>query len=183
MRPISMASTSMLSPCSTGSACRPILTFATICPGPIPRSSICSNGRAIPTTATKLSEKIAAVTPWKKENIDKLIAPEHFDLNRPEAFRNEINLVKLRQATTVADKIAVDIDRLFEWAKPGSKFWVCHQIAEDIRKAIRARYDEDVWEQVVKPLERPASRTSEAGAHRLSARATGPDRLGRHGRR
>src|SRR4030095_4686168 len=27
-----------------------------------------------------------------------------------------------------------------------------HQIAEDIRKALRARYDEDVWEQVVKPL-------------------------------
>ena len=52
----------------------------------------------------------------------------------------------------MADKIAVDIDRLFDWAKPGSKFWACHQIAEDIRKAIRARFDEEDWEQVVKPL-------------------------------
>ena len=60
--------------------------------------------------------------------------------------------VKLRQAMAVGDKTAVDINRLFDWAKPGSKFWVYHQIAEDIRKAIRARYDEDVWEQVVKPL-------------------------------
>ncbi|WP_143598329.1 neuraminidase-like domain-containing protein, partial [Tolypothrix sp. NIES-4075] len=33
-----------------------------------------------------------------------------------------------------------------------SKFWVCHQIAEDIRKAIRARYDQEDWEQLVKPL-------------------------------
>ncbi len=99
-----------------------------------------------------LSQKIADVTNWKPENISKLLKPEHFDLNHPEAFRNEVNLVKLQKALIVADKIAVDIDRLFDWAKPGSKFWACHQIAEDIRKAIRARYDQEDWEQVVKPL-------------------------------
>jgi len=99
-----------------------------------------------------VSAQVAAVTGWKTDNLDKLIIPEHFDLNRREDFRNETNLVKLRHATIVADKIGVDIDRLFEWAKPGSKFWVCHQTAEDIRKAIRARFDEDAWEQVVKPL-------------------------------
>jgi len=105
-----------------------------------------------PDDATKLSEKIAAVTGWKKENIEKLTTPEHFDLNRPEAFRNEVNLVKLRNAVVVADTIGVDIDRLFKWAMPASQFWLCHQIAEDILKAIRARYDQEDWEQVVKPL-------------------------------
>ena len=105
-----------------------------------------------PDDPTKLSEKIAGATTWKQNDIDKLIAPAHFDLDQPKAFVNEVDLVKLRQATSVANKIAVDIDRLFDWAKPGSKFWPSHQIAEDIRKAIRARYDEDVWEQVVKPL-------------------------------
>lgn len=104
------------------------------------------------TDATELSKKIADVTTWKQDNIEELIKAEHFDLKRPEAFRNEINLVKLQHALVVADKIAVDIDRLFEWAKPTSKFWVCHQIAESIRKAIRARYDQEDWEQVVKPL-------------------------------
>jgi hypothetical protein len=114
---------------------------------------------AKPVDATKLGEKIAAlsqkiadVTTWKQENIEKLLKPEHFDLKHLEAFRNEVNLVKLQHALVVADKIAVDVDRLFEWARPGSKFWVCHQIAEDIRKAIRARYDQEDWEQVVKPL-------------------------------
>jgi hypothetical protein len=101
---------------------------------------------------SKLNEKIATVTAWKKENVDKLLKAEHFDLNHPDAFRNEANLVKLRSAIVVADKIAMDIDRLFEWARPGSKFWLCHQIAESIRKAIRARYDQEDWEQVVKPL-------------------------------
>ncbi|MEG3918511.1 neuraminidase-like domain-containing protein [Microcoleus sp. T3_A4] len=114
---------------------------------------------AKPVDATKsgekiatLSQKIADVTTWKPDNIEKLLKAEHFDLKSPEAFRNEVNLVKLQHALVVADKIAVDIDRLFEWAKPTSKFWVCHQIAEDIRKAIRARYDQEDWEKVVKPL-------------------------------
>jgi peptidoglycan hydrolase-like protein with peptidoglycan-binding domain len=100
----------------------------------------------------ELSQKIADVTNWKPENIEKLLKPEHFDLKRLEAFHNEVNLVKLQKAIAVADKIAVDIDRLFDWAKPGTKFWACHKIAEDIRNAIRARYDQTDWEQVVKPL-------------------------------
>ncbi|NUN67052.1 hypothetical protein HCU40_20415 (plasmid) [Pseudanabaena biceps] len=105
-----------------------------------------------PDKIAALSQKIADVTNWKRENIDKLLKIEHFDLKHPEAFHNEVNLVKLQKAIEVADKIAVDIDRLFNWAKPGTKFWACHQIAEDIRNAIRARFDQTDWEQVVKPL-------------------------------
>ena len=101
---------------------------------------------------TNLSQKIADVTNWKLENIEKLHKPKHFNLKYLEAFSNEVNLIKLQKAIAVADKIAVDINRLFEWAKPGTKFWDCHQIAEDIRKAIRARFDQEDWEQVVKPL-------------------------------
>ncbi|MBV8883138.1 MAG: hypothetical protein JO235_03955 [Chroococcidiopsidaceae cyanobacterium CP_BM_RX_35] len=101
---------------------------------------------------TQLSSKIASITNWNQTNIDLLIQPDHFDLYELADFSNEINLIKLQKALQVADKVAVDINRLFDWAKPGSKFWACHQIAEDIRKAIRARYTEDDWEQVVKPL-------------------------------
>lgn len=99
-----------------------------------------------------LSQKIADATRWKPESIEKLLTPEHFDLHNLKAFSNEINLVKVQKALGVADKIGMDIDRLFDWAMPTSKFWLCHQIAEDIRKAIRARYDQEDWEQVVKPL-------------------------------
>src|SRR5262249_23782728 len=92
------------------------------------------------------------VTGWKKEKVEQLIAAGHFNLKDLDAFRNEVNLVKLQKALQVADKIGVDIDRLFEWAKPGTKFWACHKIAEDIRKAVRARFDQEDWEQVVRPL-------------------------------
>jgi hypothetical protein len=105
-----------------------------------------------PDDAKKLGEKIASATLWKKEDIDKLITPAHFDLNRPEDFRNEVNLAKLQKALKVKDKIGTDIDRLFTWANPVSKFSVCHQIAEGIRATLRARYDQDDWEKVIKPL-------------------------------
>lgn len=105
-----------------------------------------------PDDATKLSGHIAAVTLWDKVYIERLIAPEHFDLNRPEAFLNEINLVKLQQALKVSDVVGTDIDRLFAWANPLSRFTVCHQIAEDIRATLRAHYDQEDWEQVIKPL-------------------------------
>ncbi|WP_211450788.1 neuraminidase-like domain-containing protein [Collimonas antrihumi] len=105
-----------------------------------------------PDDAAKLSEKIDAVTLWDKRDIKKLMAPEHFDLDHPEAFHNEINLIKLQKALQISTAIGTDIDRLFEWANPVSKFSVCHQIAEDIRATLRARYDQEDWELVVKPL-------------------------------
>jgi hypothetical protein len=105
-----------------------------------------------PDATTALSKKIAAATQWEPGDIVKLITPQHFDLDHPEAFRNEINLVKLQKALQVSDAIGTDIDRLFAWANPVSRFSVCHQIAEGIRATLRARYDQEDWEQVVKPL-------------------------------
>lgn len=99
-----------------------------------------------------LSARIAGTTQWKQDDIDHLISAEHFDLNDPANFRNEVNLVKLEKALAVAKRIGVDIDRLFKWAAPGSRFHECHQIAQSIRSAIRARFSEDDWEQVVRPL-------------------------------
>jgi hypothetical protein len=105
-----------------------------------------------PGDAAKLSAKISEATLWNQRDVEKLIAPEHFDLNRREAFRNEINLVKLQKALSVAGVIDTDINRLFDWTNPVSRFSVCHQVAEDIRAAFRSRYELEDWEQVVKPL-------------------------------
>ena len=102
-----------------------------------------------PDATTTLSKKIADATQWESGDIEKLIAPEHFDLNSPDAFRNEVNLLKMQKALQVAGAIGTDIDRLFAWANPVSQFWVCYHIAEGIRATLRARYDQDDWEQVV----------------------------------
>jgi hypothetical protein len=105
-----------------------------------------------PDDPSKLSWWIASVTGWGIDDISRLIAPAHFDLNRPEEFRNEVNLVRLKKALAIAVKIGAGVDVMFSWASPASNFWVCHDIAQQIQAALRARYDQEDWEQLVKPL-------------------------------
>ncbi|MGZ3823021.1 MAG: hypothetical protein ACXVB6_20680, partial [Mucilaginibacter sp.] len=99
---------------------------------------------------TELIGKIVDLTTWKEERIKKLIAVNHFNIGNPEDYRNEKNLLKLQETLTVADKIGIDIDLLFEWAVPVSKFSTCRKIADSIKHAIRAKYNQTDWEQVVK---------------------------------
>lgn len=106
----------------------------------------------VTSDATELSINIAKLTNWKQERIDKLIANNHFNITQLEDYHNEINLLKLQKAIKVADKIGMDIDLLFDWAVPTSKFNKCRQIADSINNAIRARYNQTDWEFVIKPL-------------------------------
>jgi Tc toxin complex TcA C-terminal TcB-binding domain/Neuraminidase-like domain len=105
-----------------------------------------------PIEKAKLSAKIAELTLWKKERVDKLIAENHFNIHELKDYRNEENLLKLQNALAVADKVGMDIDLLFDWAKPTSNFQKSRSIADSIEKAIRAQYKQTDWEQVVKPL-------------------------------
>jgi len=102
--------------------------------------------------ATLLSQKIADLTLWVKTDIDKLCAAGHFNLVKTTDFRNELNFLILKQALDVAGKLGTDINTLFNWARPTSRFWICHDIAESIRKTTKAKYKEEDWEQVVQPL-------------------------------
>ena len=104
------------------------------------------------TKESDIPKKIEELTLWKADRIGKLIADKHFNIKTLADFRNEENLLKLQKALTVADKIGVDIDLLFDWAVPTSKFNTCRTIADSIANAIRARYNQTDWEQVVKPL-------------------------------
>ena len=105
-----------------------------------------------PDKPRQLTEEIQSVTLWDTAQIDSLTANDHFDLKQPADFKNEVNLIKMQKAIAVANKVGVSIDRLFDWAVPGSKFWPSQQIATDIRMAMRARFDAEDWEVAVKPL-------------------------------
>lgn len=100
----------------------------------------------------ELSEKIASLTHWKREHVDKLIANDHFNIGKPEDYRNEKNLLKLQEALTVAAKTGMDINTLFDWAKPTSDFDQCRIIADSIQKTVHAQYNQSDREQMVKPL-------------------------------
>jgi hypothetical protein len=105
-----------------------------------------------PDGVTTLVDQLDKVTQWGMDRITALIASHHFNLQLPADFKSEVNLVKMQKAIAIADKVGVDIARLFTWAVPGSKFQLCHKNAEDIRMAMRARFDAEDWGQAVKPL-------------------------------
>jgi len=103
------------------------------------------------TPETDLNRKIAELSLWKLEDVEKLVSSGHFNLSKND-FKNEQNLLKLQRALAIASKIGMDINKLFEWAIPTSDFIKCKPIADSIQKAIRAQYNQTDWEQVVKPL-------------------------------
>lgn len=90
-------------------------------------------------------------TQWAIDDITKLIASKHFNLQAPTNFKNEISLVKLQEALTTAKKISVDIDKLFDWAKPAVSFTSLATIANDIKTAIRTKYSLSDWDKAIKP--------------------------------
>lgn len=102
--------------------------------------------------ASKITEKIAELTDWKQARLDALIQADHFNINKLSDYRNEVNLLKLQNALSVADKIGLDINILFDSAVPTSKFNDCRKIADGIKNAMRAKYNQTDWELVVKPL-------------------------------
>ncbi len=127
----------------------------------------CSLRNSLPQTKTNILEflkwvnnpdskeedfitKISALTSWNAENITKLLS--HFNIPDKANFKNEQNLLKLQKALSVSTKTGIDIDRLFDWALPAKDFLKYKEIASSIQKAIRSKYNQTDWEQVVKPL-------------------------------
>lgn len=99
-----------------------------------------------------LIDQIHTLTGWERRNIRKLLLSNHFDLQSPHDFQNEVNLLKLQDALRVAKKVDVGIGYLFQWSKPSSGFFTTKKIAAGIREVIRARYSQEEWEQAIKPV-------------------------------
>ena len=103
--------------------------------------------------AADLVGVINSVTNWAVDDITKLIAPAHFNLQQPSLFVNEIPVALLQTAINIKTSIGIDVDLLFTWADPLSFLWdKARAIAQSIRNQVRSRYDVNTWESVAQPL-------------------------------
>lgn len=102
--------------------------------------------------ASGLPAAIALATNWDAASVASLIAPAHFNIASNADFRDERNLLRLKKALAISSLTGMDVDRLFDWADPGTGFWNCHAIAESVRRSLQARYVPTQWDAVVKPL-------------------------------
>jgi hypothetical protein len=97
------------------------------------------------------ASEINKATQWSVDDVSKLIDPKAFGLQNPSNFKNEINLVKLKEALEVSKKITIDIPKLFVWAKLAVSFTDLATISEDIKTAIRTKYTLSDWDKAIKP--------------------------------
>ena len=99
-----------------------------------------------------LVTQIHHLTGWQESDIDKLLSAAYFNLSDTTHFRNEVNLLKLKDTLKVERKVGVGIDLLFQWGTPSSLFNTNRHIASAIREAIRAGHTQEEWEEAIKPV-------------------------------
>jgi hypothetical protein len=104
-------------------------------------------------------KKLLAATRWDEKTADALVGdrafvlpsippalPNGFNL-RIDAFKNEIWLVRLQASLKLSRRLGVSVDRLFAWTKEPDP-----QQAQDIKNTVKAKYEDEQWLTVAKPL-------------------------------
>jgi Tc toxin complex TcA C-terminal TcB-binding domain/Neuraminidase-like domain len=104
------------------------------------------------STPAEVAFKVNEVTFWDTAQCQEILFGYH--ALEPANFRNEVVLLKLREALGVVKATQIAVPLLFEWAKPLSlseRFYdKLSTQAEVLKDTLRSRYNADDWEQAAK---------------------------------
>ena len=90
---------------------------------------------------------LATATGWNVKEIDYLISPQGFNLTLAD-FKDEQWLLKLQNCTNLSQQLGISAAKLFSWATQAPD----SVQAQDIKNTVKAKYDEETWLTVAKPL-------------------------------
>ncbi|MBD1822981.1 peptidoglycan-binding protein [Cyanobacteria bacterium FACHB-DQ100] len=99
--------------------------------------------------ATSLAEAqttLALATGWDRQAIEYLTNQFNFTANN---FKNEISLLKLQHCLNWSQRLDVPTKQLFDWSQQTPDF----DQVQAIKGALKAKYDNDVWIAISKPLQ------------------------------
>jgi hypothetical protein len=91
--------------------------------------------------------RLVSVTNWDAGQVEALTGTEGFNL-APADFHNEIQLVRLGTCWDVIKRFGANAQRLFSWANTAPD----SDQAQDIKNAVRTKYDDQTWLTVAKAL-------------------------------
>lgn len=91
--------------------------------------------------------RLADATSWTKESIDSLTGPEGFNWTLAE-FRDIQKIDLVRECVGLLKRLGVEAEQVFNWTRDAINV----EQAEDIRRVTKAKYDDDSWLSVAKPL-------------------------------
>ena len=102
----------------------------------------------VPNPRQAAIDHLANVTGWSAPDIAFLVGPTGFDLSTAEDFRNETRLLPLLACIQLSQRLGIACERLFAWAsvEPDASS------ANDIVQTVKAKYSEDQWLTVAKPI-------------------------------
>jgi hypothetical protein len=104
--------------------------------------------------------KLAQTTGWDPQIVTVLVSAAQtgqqpdgtgFNLNLAE-LQNELWPARLQVCTRLIKRLGVSASQLFTWASLDSDFGTLDGIAQDIKNTVQAKYDEQTWLTVAKPL-------------------------------
>jgi hypothetical protein len=108
----------------------------------------------------KVKDKLLSATGWDEKLLDALIGLPAFNLNAsppdpPVDFnltvadlKNEIWLVRLHDCLKLIRRLGASPEQLFTWASKAPS----GPQAQDIKNTVKAKYDDETWLTVAKPL-------------------------------
>ena len=103
-----------------------------------------------------LAKQISLATTWSELQIHQILAHANFTTGQAPQFVNEIKLLQFQKLIGYANQLGVEIPRIFEWTAPlGTNtrdFYRYADIAQDIQKMVRSKFDLEAWAAAVRPL-------------------------------
>ncbi len=111
-------------------------------------SEIFALARDAQTTEAALLQKLSERTGWKEEDLKFLIGAQGFSFTFPDAYKDERALRRLRACFVMMKRLGVSAEQCRNWTKAD----LTAGDARSVKQAVKAKYDNDQWLAVAKPL-------------------------------
>jgi Tc toxin complex TcA C-terminal TcB-binding domain/Neuraminidase-like domain/Salmonella virulence plasmid 28.1kDa A protein/Putative peptidoglycan binding domain len=100
------------------------------------------------TTEAELLQELSDRTNWNLEDFQFLTSPQGFAFTFPNAYQNEKALIRLQTCFQMIKRLGISAEKIHPWIKPD----LLEADAHNIKQAVKAKYDNDQWLTVAKPL-------------------------------
>ena len=92
-------------------------------------------------------QKLNQATGWKSGEVEELTGATGFNFTLAD-FKSESQLIRLQNCLALATRLGVSTSQLFGWARNRPD----EPQAQSVKNAVKAKYDDEQWMKVAKPL-------------------------------
>lgn len=114
-------------------------------------NKIAPNPEAVDIQFQSILALLYQATAWDATNLQYLIR-DHFELASSDYFKNEVKLNTLLDTMRLISRTGMSAQTLAAWAAPETSFDHLNGIAQQAKKAVKAKYEEKDWLQIARNM-------------------------------